>query len=99
MALLGSLYFLLFLFSATPAAYGHSQARGLIGAAAAGLLHSQLAYTMQDPQDPSCLCNLHHTLQQPRILNPLSKARNGTCILTDTLLRSQSFEPQQELPS
>ena len=34
-------YFFLFLFRATPAAYGGSQARGLIGATAAGLHHSR----------------------------------------------------------
>ena len=32
--------FLFFLFRATPTAYGSSQARGLIGAAASGLHHS-----------------------------------------------------------
>ena len=45
------------LFRTTPAAYGGSQARGVIGAAAAGL---------------------HHSSQQLRILNPLSKARDQT---------------------
>ena len=29
-------------------------------------------------RDPSCVCNLHHSLWQHRILNPLSKARDQT---------------------
>ena len=29
-------------------------------------------------QDPSCTCELHHSSQQHRILNPLSKARDRT---------------------
>ena len=35
-------------------------------------------------QDPSHLCDLHHSSQQRRILNPLSKTRDWTCILMDT---------------
>jgi len=34
--------------------------------------------------DMSHVCNLHHSSQQHQILNPLSEARNGTCILMDT---------------
>ena len=34
--------------------------------------------------DPSCLCDLHHSSPQHRILNPLSKARDQTCILMGT---------------
>ena len=34
--------------------------------------------------DPSCICNLHHNAQQCQILNPLSEARDWTCILLDT---------------
>ena len=34
--------------------------------------------------DPSHVCKLHHSAQQHQILNPLAKARNQTCILTDT---------------
>ena len=33
--------------------------------------------------DASRVCDLHHSSGQCRILNPLSKARDGTCILTD----------------
>ena len=31
--------------------------------------------------DPSLICNLHHSSQQCRILNPLSEARDQTHIL------------------
>ena len=66
-------YFGLFAFSrATPVAYGGSQARGLIGAAATGLRQSHTT------QDPSRVCNLHHSSRQRQILNPLSKARDQT---------------------
>ena len=55
-----------------PAAYGGSQARGPIGAVATGLRQSH------SNQDPSHVCNLHHSSRQRRILNPLSKARDWT---------------------
>ena len=35
-------------------------------------------------QDLSHVYNLHHSSQQCWILNPLGKAREGTCILVDT---------------
>jgi len=47
-------------------------------------------------QDPRCICN--HSLQQHQILNPLSEAKNGTCILTETTLGFLPAEAQQELP-
>ena len=34
--------------------------------------------------DPNCICDLHHHLQQRQILNPLSKARDGTHVFMDT---------------
>ena len=34
--------------------------------------------------DPSHVCKLHHSSQKPRILNPLSEARDWTWILMDT---------------
>ena len=34
--------------------------------------------------DLSCICDLHHSSQQCQILNPLSEARDWTCILMDT---------------
>ena len=35
-------------------------------------------------QDLSCVCNLHHSLWQCQLLNPLSEARGRTCVLKDT---------------
>ena len=61
---------------ATSAAYGNSWARGQIEAAAE-------AYATATP-DPSHICNLHHSSWQCRILNPLSEARDWTCVLLDT---------------
>ena len=29
-------------------------------------------------RDPSCICNLHHSSRQRRIINPLSKGRDRT---------------------
>ena len=42
-------------------------------------------------QDPSHVCDLHQSSQQCRILNPLSKARDQTCVLMDN--RFISTEP------
>ena len=67
-----------FLFTAAPAAYGSSQARGPIGAAAAHRYHSH------SNADLSRICDLHHSLWQLWILNPLSMARDQTHILMDT---------------
>ena len=74
-----SLFFILFfgLFSiswATPGAYGGSQARGRIRAVATSLCqsHSNAGW------DLSHICDLHHSSQQRRILNPLSEARDRT---------------------
>ena len=48
-----------------------------------------LAYTTATvTPDPSCICDLHHSSQQRRILNPLSKARDRTLTLRDTMLGS-----------
>ena len=35
-------------------------------------------------QDLGCVCDLYHRLRQGQILSPLSEARGGTCVLTDT---------------
>ena len=57
-----------------------------------------LAYiTFTTMQDPSHICNLHCSLWQWQIFNPLSEARDQMCILTDTMSGSQPSEPQQEL--
>ena len=34
--------------------------------------------------DPSCICGLHSSSRQCQILNPLSEARDRTCIFMDT---------------
>ena len=69
-----------FLPIATPAAYGSSQARGWIEGAAAAYT---TAITMADLSD---ICDLHHSLQEHWILNPMGKAWDQTHILTETML-------------
>ena len=64
-----------FLFRAAPGAYGSSQARGQIQLPA----HARATAI----QDPSHVCNLHHSSRQCWILNPLSEARDQTQILVD----------------
>ena len=65
------------LFRATPMSYGDAQARGQISAVAAGLHHSHSKARSEPclrptPQFTECW-----------ILNPLSEARDGTCVLMD----------------
>ena len=73
-------FFLFFFFVFCPfraalTAYGGSQARGLIEAVAQ-------AYTRATAMpDLSHVCDVHHSSQQCRILNPSSKARDQTCNL------------------
>ena len=69
-------FFFFFFFRATPAAYGGSQARGQIGAAATGLYHSS--------QQPQILNPLSEARDQTQIikdtswvLNPLSHSGNS----------------------
>ena len=64
------------LFWAVPKAYGSSQARGSIGAAASGLHHSR-SNARSEP-------HLWPIPRQCRILNPLSEARDWTHVLVDT---------------
>ena len=71
-----SFFFLLFV--ATLAAYGSSQVRGRMGAAATGLYHSHGTSRFQH------IFNLQCGLRQSWILNPLNEARDQTCILMDT---------------
>ena len=83
-------YFIIIIcyFTAAPVAYGSSQARGLVGA-------TLLAYiTGTATCDLSCVYNLHHSKSQ--ILNPLSEAKDRTCILMDES-GSLTAEPQEEL--
>ena len=86
-------FFCFFLFTATAAAYRSSwaRARGRIRTAAAGLHYSHRNTGSETHLWPCC------SLQQCCILNPVSKARDWTCILRDTLLSSLPAEPQQEL--
>ena len=52
-----------------------------------GVESELLAYTTATAivtQNPSCVCNLHCSLQQHRILNPLMEAGDPTSILIDT---------------
>ena len=58
--------------------YRSSQARGRIGAAAAGLHNSHSKW------DLSHVCDLHHSSRQRWILNPLREARDWTRNLKDT---------------
>ena len=46
-------------------------------------LQSLVYTTATATWDPSCICNLCHSLWQCGILNPLSKARDWTCIFMD----------------
>ena len=76
------------LFRATPVVFGGSQARGLIGAMAAGLSHSH-----SNTRSKLCLQPTYSTAHgDARSFNPLSKARDQTFVL-----RFTSAMPQQEL--
>ena len=72
-------FFAFCLLGATLMAYGGFQVRGRIRAVAAGLWHHN-----QSTLDLSCVCDLHHSSQQCRILNPQSKASDWTRVLMDT---------------
>ena len=65
-------FFSFHLFRAAPTAYGGSQTRGLIRATVPAYARASAT------QDPSCICDLHHSPQQRWILNPLSEARDQT---------------------
>ena len=81
---LASFLFSFCLFRAAPAAYGGSQVRGGVRSTAAGL-HRNHSNARSQP----CL-RLPHSSGQCRIINPLSKTRVRTCVLTDT---SQVLNP------
>ena len=73
MILLLIFFFSFFVFSrAALVAYGGSQARGLIGAVAAGLDTATATW------DLSRVCDQHHNSWQRQILNPLSEAKDRT---------------------
>ena len=71
-------FFFFCLFRAAYTAYGGSQARGPIGAVAAGL------YQSHSNTGSGCDCNLYHSSWQRQILNPLSEARDQTRVLMDS---------------
>ena len=74
------IFFLYFFFvMITPAVYGSSQARGRIGAAPAANPPATAT------PDLNHVCNIHCSLGQCQILNPLSKAKDQTHILTVTM--------------
>ena len=71
------LFIVFCLFRATPAAHGGSQDRGWMETVATGLhSHSNSGSEPRLRPTPSS--------QQHQILNPLSKARDSTCIFVDT---------------
>ena len=72
---------------AAPAAYGSSQAGDQIRAAA------EICTTATAAWDPSHILDLRCSLWQCQILNPLSKARDQTCVLMDT---SWVLNPQSQ---
>ena len=39
--------------------------------------------TATEMSDRCCVCDLHHSSQQRQVLNPLSEARDRTCVLMD----------------
>ena len=70
--------FFFFLFGAEPAAYESSQAR-------VKLELQLLTYTTATATlEPCHICTLCHISWQHWILNPLSEARDQTCVLMDT---------------
>ena len=80
-------YFLSFfflLFRATTAAFGSSQARGQIGAAAASPHHWGCADASPCNWGSELHLWLHHSSQQCQILDPLKEARDQTHMLMDT---------------
>ena len=66
------------LFVATPVAYGSSWARGWIKPMQARVL-------AMTTLDPSYICELHWSLWQHQILNPVSEAKGWTHILVETM--------------
>ena len=69
--------FFLFLFSF----YGHTGGTQVPGLEVESVL--QLLATATATQDPSHICDLHCSSRQQWVLNPLSEARNQTCVLMD----------------
>ena len=83
--------FFFFLYRAACAAYGGSQVRSQTRVTAANLATATARW------DLNCICKSHHSSQQCWIPNPLSKARDQSCIFMDTV-GLVTTEPQHELP-
>ena len=79
-------------FMATPAVYGSSWTRGWIGAA------GDACATATEILDPSHICSLCPSLPQHWIFNTLSKARDWTCIHTETVRSLSCWATQKEPP-
>ena len=77
---------------ATPTAYESSQAR------IESDLRPATDTTVTAMPDPSLVCDLHRSLWQRQILNPLSTARDRTHIFTDTsqVLNLLSYDRNSE---
>ena len=71
--------FFFFFWRATPSAYGSSR----LGVKSE--VQPPAYATATAMQNPSCICDLHNSSWQHWILNPLSRARDHTCILVDTM--------------
>ena len=81
---------LVLVFRATGMAYGNSR----LGVKSELQL---LAYpTVTATPDSSCICDLHRSSRERRILNPLSEARDGTYILMEPS-QALSAELQRKL--
>ena len=72
--------FFFFLFRTASSTYGTSQARGSPRSCSCQPTPTTATVT----QDLSHICDLHCSSQQRRILNPLSRGRDWTCILMDS---------------
>ena len=72
-------FFLIYFFMVAPAAYGISQARN-----PESELQLPATVTATAIRDPSLVCDLHHSSRQHWILNPLSGARDRTCVFMAT---------------
>ena len=70
------------LFRAAPVAYRGSQAMSRIRTVASSPHHSHTTATATP--DLSHVCDPHHSSRQHWKLNPLSEARDQTCVLMDT---------------
>ena len=64
--------------------WAHLQHMEVLGLRTELELQLQSTPTAKTTLDLNLICNLHSSLRQCRVLHPLGKARDGTCILTET---------------